>query len=76
MYAPLFVNLGVAAVALYLALNTPEEIVRVAAGFVAVLCSFLTLFFAPWPVKLLLLLLPFAIGKLRRPRSLSGKVES
>lgn len=70
MYAPLFVNLGVAAVALYLTLNTPEEIVRVATAFVAVLCSFLSLFFVPWPVKLLLLVLPVVVEKLRRPRNL------
>lgn len=76
IYTPLLVNLAVAAGTAYLSLNTSEEIVKVASAFVAILSSFLSLLFVPWPVKILILVLPLVVGKLRRDRNLSGEMES
>ncbi|WP_265263986.1 hypothetical protein [Spirulina subsalsa] len=50
--------------AVCLNINTQEEIVKVTAGFIALLCLFLSLFFAPWFLKLLILALPLAMDKL------------
>lgn len=69
MLAPLLINLAVAAVAVCLTFNTQEEIVKVAATFVAIVSLFLSLFFAPLFVKLLILALPFLLGKLRRVKN-------
>ncbi len=64
MLAPLLISLSIASVAVCLNINTQEEIVKVTAGFIALLCLFLSLFFAPWFLKLLILGLPLAMDKL------------
>ncbi|MCW6036239.1 hypothetical protein K4A83_08135 [Spirulina subsalsa FACHB-351] len=64
MLAPLLISLSIASVAVCLNINTQEEIVKVTAGFIALLCLFLSLFFAPWFLKLLILALPLAMDKL------------
>ncbi|MDY7016449.1 MAG: hypothetical protein SVX43_23195 [Cyanobacteriota bacterium] len=75
MLAPLLFNLAVAAVAVYLTFNTHEEIIKVAATFVAIVCLFLCLFFAPLFVKLLVLTLPFVVEKFRRNEGFQENVE-
>lgn len=64
MLAPLFISLSVASAALLLKVRTQEEIVRVAAGGVAILCLFLSLYFAPLWIKALLLTIPLLGGRL------------
>lgn len=65
MLAPLLINLVVACVAVCLTINTKEEIVKVAAAFIAVISVFLCLFFAPWLVKLLIVAIPLLWEKLK-----------
>jgi hypothetical protein len=64
MLAPLFISLSVASVALLLKVSTQEEIVKVAAGGVAILCLFLSLYFAPLWIKAILLMIPLFGGRL------------
>lgn len=63
MLAPLLINLVVACIAVSMTINSKEEIVRVAAAFIAVVSLFLCLFFAPWFVKLILVAIPLFWGK-------------
>jgi hypothetical protein len=72
MLAPLFINLTVAAVAICLTFNTKEEVVKVAAIFIAGLSLFLCLFFAPLLLKLLILVIPFLLEKLHRIKRWQG----
>jgi hypothetical protein len=55
--------LAVALVAICLSVNTTEEIVKVAAASIAVLCLFLSLLFSPILVKLLLVVALLASQK-------------
>ncbi|MGC9503068.1 hypothetical protein [Baaleninema sp.] len=57
-------TLAVAGVSIVLSLNTTEEIVKVAMAGVAGLCLILSLIFAPWPVKALVLAAPLALDRL------------
>lgn len=75
MLAPLLINLAVASVAVYLTFNTQEEIVKVATAFVAIMCLFLCLFFAPLFLKVLILILPFGWEKFRRNESFQENIE-
>ncbi|NEN98218.1 MAG: hypothetical protein F6K50_22685 [Moorea sp. SIO3I7] len=69
MLIPLSMTLMIASVAIYLCVKTTEEIVKVAAAITALICLFVSLFFVPWPIKLLILILPFFIEKLQRVAS-------
>ncbi len=48
------VTLAVAAVATFFSINTNEEVFKVAMGFTAALAALLTLIFAPWIMKLVI----------------------
>ncbi len=64
MLVPSLTTLAIAAVAICLSLNSKEEVFKVAMGFTAVLSMFLTLIFAPWALKLLILAVPLVLDKL------------
>jgi hypothetical protein len=64
MLVPSLMALAVASLAFCLSVNTTEEIVKVAAMVLAVLCLILSLVFAPWIVKLVLLAIPLLTQKL------------
>lgn len=55
-------TLVIASVAVFFSMNTSEEIVRVATAFVAGLCLFFSLFFAPVVIKLVVIAIPL-LGK-------------
>lgn len=64
MLVPLSMALTIACAALYLSINSREEIVKVVASAIAIICAFLSLFFAPWLIKLVILAVPLVIEKL------------
>ena len=49
-------SLVISFLAVYLYVNTTEEIVKVVAAGMALLCMFLSLVFAPWAIILILVL--------------------
>ncbi|USR91448.1 hypothetical protein NEA10_01570 [Phormidium yuhuli AB48] len=59
MLVACLVALACAVACLFLSVNTREEIVKVAAMGLAGLCALVSLYFAPWIVKLMILALPF-----------------
>lgn len=59
MIIPSLMTLGIASVAACLSINTKEEIIKVATAFVAIIAGFLTLCFAPWIIKLVIVAVPF-----------------
>ncbi len=64
MLVPSLMTLAIAALAVCLSLNSKEEVFKVAMGFTAALSLFLTLIFAPWALKLLILAVPLVLDKL------------
>ncbi len=65
MFAPFAISLAIASLAVFLNLNAREEIVKVAAAFVALVCVLLTLFFAPIVLKLLVVAIPLLGSKVQ-----------
>ncbi len=65
MSIPLSVSLIISCVAVCFSINTKEEIVKVATASVAIIGLFLSLFFAPWFVKLIILAVPLFWDKLQ-----------
>jgi hypothetical protein len=65
MLVPLLTSLVIASGAICLSVNTNEEIVKVSAVVTAIICLFLSLFFAPMLVKLLILIAPVVLEKLK-----------
>lgn len=61
---PLIIALITGLVAIYFYFNTKEEMLKIAAGFVAVLCMLSGLWFAPLLVKVLVVATPFVGEKL------------
>jgi hypothetical protein len=64
MLVPTVLSLSVTTVATCLSINTQEEVVKAAMACLAVLGLVATLFFAPWIVKLIVMIVPFALEKL------------
>ncbi|MGD2181514.1 hypothetical protein [Lusitaniella coriacea] len=64
MLAPLLVNLAIAFSAIYLALYTKEEIVRIIAISIATVSVVLSVIFAPLLIKLLIIAIPLLYEKL------------
>ncbi|MDB9312183.1 hypothetical protein PN462_03640 [Spirulina sp. CS-785/01] len=64
MLAPLVVSLSVASVAVFLNINAKEEIIKVSAAVIAVISLFLSIFFAPLVIKLLIAAIPLVTDKL------------
>jgi len=62
---PLILALLAGLVAVYFYFNTKEEMLRIAAGFIAVACFLSGLWFAPLLVKVLVVLTPFVGEKLQ-----------
>jgi len=62
---PLILALLAGLVAVYFYFNTKEEMLKIAAGFIAVACVLSGLWFAPLLVKLLVVLTPFVGEKLQ-----------
>ena len=58
------ITLVLATVATFFSINTDEEVFKVAIGFAAVLSALLTLIFAPWIVKLVVIAVPLVLDKL------------
>lgn len=58
------VSLAIATVTTCLSLNSQEEVFKVAMGFTALLFTVLTLFFVPWELKLLVILVPLILERL------------
>ena len=64
MLVPSLMTLGIASAAACLSVNSQEEVVKVAMAFTAVLSLLLTLVFAPWIVKVVVVAIPLVWGKL------------
>jgi membrane protein YdbS with pleckstrin-like domain len=62
---PLIVALLAGIAAIYFYFNTKEEMLKIAAGFVAVVCVLSGLWFAPLLVKVLVVVTPFVGEKLQ-----------
>lgn len=62
---PLVWALMAGLVAVYLYFNTKEEMLKIAAGFIAVVCVLSGLWFAPLLVKVLVVVTPFVGEKLQ-----------
>jgi len=63
MFAPFAITLAIASLALVLNLSAREEIVKVTAASIALICVLLSLFFAPLVLKLLAIAVPLLEGK-------------
>lgn len=65
-------NLAIALIAIFISLNTTEEIVQLAAVIVTIICLFFTIVFSPIAIKLLgiggLLLSQYFLPKVRIKR--------
>jgi len=61
---PFLTALALAAIACCLYVNVGEEMIKVGAGIVAIVCGLLCLFFAPWPVEIPLVVSAIALGRL------------
>ena len=61
---PLTITFITALIAVYFYFNTKEEMLRIAAGFIAVACILSGLWFAPLLVKVLVVATPFIGEKL------------
>ena len=57
------VTLAVATAAAFFSINTDEEVFKVAMGFAAALSALLTLIFAPWIMKLVIVGVFLVLGK-------------
>jgi len=64
MLVPSIMTLTIATAAACLSINTKEEIVKVAMASTALLSALLTLIFAPWEIKLLIMVIPLVLDKL------------
>ncbi|MBV5261751.1 riboflavin synthase subunit alpha [Synechococcus moorigangaii CMS01] len=64
MINPSILSLGVAVFATCLSINTKEEIVKVSTGFVAIFAGLLALCYAPWEIKVLIIVLPLILSRL------------
>ncbi len=63
MLVPTIMSLSVTTVATCLSINTKEEVVKVAMACLAILGFGATLIFAPWFVKLIVMMITFALEK-------------
>ena len=57
------VSLAIATLTACLSINSQEEVFKVAMAFAALLATVLTLFFAPWELKLIVILVPLLVDK-------------
>lgn len=64
MLAPLLIDLTIAFSAIYLAIHTKEEIVKIIAIFIATVSVVLSIIFAPLFIKLLIIAIPLLYEKL------------
>jgi hypothetical protein len=64
MFVLSLITLTIAAASALLSVNIKEEVVRAAMGCIALISVFLTLVFAPWGVKLLIVAILLIIDKL------------
>lgn len=58
------ISLAIAMVSACLSINSQEEVFKAAMAFAALVASLLTLFLAPWILKLLIVLAPLMLEKL------------
>lgn len=58
------ITLGIATITTYLSINSQEEIFKVGMATVAIIFGLLSLFFAPWELKLLVIVIPFILEKI------------
>jgi hypothetical protein len=65
MLVPSLVSLTLATVAALFSVNTKDEVFRVSMIFVSGLAVFLTLIFAPLIVKVIIVVFPFVLEKLK-----------
>lgn len=65
MFIPLLMSLAIASGAIFLSMNSTEEMVKVAGAFIALLCCFFSLVFAPLIIKLIIVAVPFVSNKFR-----------
>ncbi|HBB34094.1 MAG TPA: hypothetical protein DDZ80_08010 [Cyanobacteria bacterium UBA8803] len=63
MFVSSLIALILASVAVYISLKTKEEIQLVAAVLTALICLLFSLMFAPWPIKLLVVVAVLVSGK-------------
>lgn len=58
------ISLAIATLTACLSIYSQEEVFKVAMAFTALLATVLTLFFVPWELKLLVILVPLGIEKM------------
>ncbi|OKH18013.1 riboflavin synthase subunit alpha [[Limnothrix rosea] IAM M-220] len=56
--------LGIAVCAICLSFNTKEEVVKVATASVAVFTGFLAVCYAPWMIKLVVIVVPLLLDRI------------
>jgi hypothetical protein len=65
MINPSILSLGIAAGAICLSVSTKEEIVKVTTGVLAMLAGLLALCYAPWEIKVLVIIVPIILERLK-----------
>lgn len=65
MIMPSLLSLVIATVAAWASVNTKEEVFQASMGLIALLCTLLTLFFAPWLLKVIIVAFPLLLERLR-----------
>lgn len=65
MLVPSLMSFGIATVTAWASINTEEEVCQAALGLVSVLSIILSLFFAPWLIKLLVIVIPLLLEKFK-----------
>lgn len=60
------VSLAIASLSAFVCINVQEDVVRAALACVSVLSILLTLFCAPWPLKLTLFTVPLVVERFYR----------
>jgi hypothetical protein len=76
MLVPSLVTLTIATVTAFVSFNTDEEIFRVSMAFASALSTILTLIFAPWLVKLIIVAVPLVLEKLNSWSMESSKIKN
>lgn len=64
MLVPSLVSLVVATTAAWVSANTKEDVIQAAMALTALLGGLLTLFFAPWLLKLLIVAIPLLLERM------------
>ena len=65
MFIASLMSLGIATVTAWVSLNSEEEVVQTALGLVSLLSILLSLFFAPWIIKILVVGIALLVERIK-----------